>query len=117
MGNDTLVFVGLDTHKDFTEVAYCDDVRGSTAQHYGKVPSTKPALTKLARQCQGKYPGATLHFVYEAGPCGVLDLPFTDQSWTLLLRRRAIAHCQKARRSGQDRQARCADVGRAFEAQ
>ena len=28
------------------------------------------AVQKLVRQFESKYPGATLHFVYEAGPCG-----------------------------------------------
>ena len=70
MRKDTLLFIGLDTHKEFTEVAYCDDVRGSSCLHYGKIPTTKPALIKLARQFKSKYPSITLHFVYEAGPCG-----------------------------------------------
>jgi transposase len=70
MRKDTLLFIGLDTHKESTEVAYVDDNRGSAVQHYGKIPTTKPALVKLARQFVSKYPGATLHFVYEAGPCG-----------------------------------------------
>lgn len=70
MHKDTLLFIGLDTHKESTEVAYCDDNRTSSCQHYGKIPTTKPALVKLARQFVSKYPDATLHFVYEAGPCG-----------------------------------------------
>ena len=36
----------------------------------GKILSNKAAFKKLARQLQSKYPDATLHFVYEAGPCG-----------------------------------------------
>ena len=70
MNKDTLIFIGLDTHKESTEVAYVDDDRTSSCQHYGKIPTTKPALVKLARQFVSKYSGATLHFVYEAGPCG-----------------------------------------------
>ncbi len=70
MINDTLIFIGLDTHKESTEVAYVDDERASSCQHYGKIPTTKLALTKLARQFVSRYPEATLHFVYEAGPCG-----------------------------------------------
>lgn len=70
MMNDTLIFIGMDTHKEFTEIAYAPDGRDEHAQHYGKIPTTKPALKKLARQLQSKYPHATLHFVYEAGPCG-----------------------------------------------
>ena len=70
MNNDTLLFIGMDTHKEFTKVAYVLDGRDQPAQHYGKIPTTKPALKKLTRQLQSKYPHATLHFVYEAGPCG-----------------------------------------------
>ena len=70
MSKDTLIFIGLDTHKESSEVAYVPDGRTSSCQHYGKIPTTKQAITKLARQFVSKYPGATLHFVYEAGPCG-----------------------------------------------
>ena len=70
MHKDTLIFIGLDTHKESTDAAYVDDNRGSLVQHHGKIPTTKPALVKLARQFVSKYPNATLHFVYEAGPCG-----------------------------------------------
>ena len=70
MNNNTLIFIGLDTHKISTEVAHISDARTSSCQHYGKIPTTKQALIKLARQFVSKYPKATLHFVYEAGPCG-----------------------------------------------
>lgn len=70
MSKDTLIFIGLDTHKESTEVAYVADDRTALCQHYGKIPTTKPALVKLARQFVSKYPEATLHFAYEAGPCG-----------------------------------------------
>ncbi len=70
MSKDTLLFIGLDTHKESTEVAYTQDGREQTCQHYGKIPTTKQAIAKLARTFVSKYPGATLHFVYEAGPCG-----------------------------------------------
>lgn len=65
-----ILFIGLDTHKVSTEVAHIEDQRGAKPVHYGKIKTTKSAITKLARQYQSKYPQATLHFVYEAGPCG-----------------------------------------------
>ncbi|KGJ87816.1 IS110 family transposase [Colwellia psychrerythraea] len=65
-----ILFIGLDTHKVSTEVAHVEDQRGAKPVHYGKIKTTKAAITKLARQYQSKYPQATLHFVYEAGPCG-----------------------------------------------
>jgi transposase len=54
----------------FSEVAHVEDQRGAKPIHYGKIKTTEAAITKLARQYQSKYPQATLHFVYEAGPCG-----------------------------------------------
>lgn len=70
MQHHNIVFIGLDTHKEFVEVAYIEDQRGAKPVHFGRVSSTKVALTKLARRFESKYPAATLHFVYEAGPCG-----------------------------------------------
>ncbi|MCP3675350.1 MAG: hypothetical protein GY829_12870 [Gammaproteobacteria bacterium] len=49
MNKDTLNFIGLDTHKISTEVAYITDDRILSCQHYGKIPTTKQALNKLAR--------------------------------------------------------------------
>ena len=45
MNKDNIIFIGLDTHKTFTQVAVLQDYRGAK-------------------------PKATLHFIYEAGPCG-----------------------------------------------
>ncbi len=70
MKNDSILFIGMDTHKEFTEVAYSLDGRNNEVIHLGRIPSTKQGLLKLARQFQSKYPNATLHFLYEAGPCG-----------------------------------------------
>ena len=70
MNKHNILFIGLDTHKVFTEVAYIEDQRGAKPIHYGRITSTKAAIKKLVRQFESKYPKATLHFVYEAGPCG-----------------------------------------------
>lgn len=70
MYKDNIIFIGLDTHKVSTEVAYIEDQRGAKSVHHGKIKTNKSAIMKLARQFQSKYPQATLHFVYEAGPCG-----------------------------------------------
>lgn len=70
MTKHNILFIGLDTHKTFTEVAYIEDQRGAKSIHLGKILSNKTAFKKLARKSQSKYPDATLHFVYEAGPCG-----------------------------------------------
>ena len=70
MNNDTIIFIGMDTHKEFTEVAYSEYKRESSIEHFGRIKTTKPAIKKFAKQMQSKYTNATLHFVYEAGPCG-----------------------------------------------
>ena len=70
MNKHNILFVGLDTHKDFHEVAYCEDGRGNPPVHYGRISSSKVSIKKLIRHFESKYPHATLHFVYEAGPCG-----------------------------------------------
>ena len=70
MNNDSIIFIGLDTHKSFIQVAVLQGQRGAQPQHLGRIKSNKSALVKLALQLQSKYPKATLHFVYEAGPCG-----------------------------------------------
>ncbi|CAH1540857.1 hypothetical protein THF1D04_620002 [Vibrio owensii] len=70
MNNDSIIFIGLDTHKSFIQVAVLQGHRGAQPQHLGRIKSNKSALVKLAQQLQSKYPKATLHFVYEAGPCG-----------------------------------------------
>jgi len=70
MNKHSILFIGLDTHKEFNEVAYIDEHRGAQPVHLGRFSSSKMAVQKLVRQFESKYPGATLHFVYEAGPCG-----------------------------------------------
>lgn len=70
MSKHSILFIGLDTHKEFVEVAYIEDQRGAKPVHLGRQPCSKVAIKKLARQFESKYPEATLHFVYEAGPCG-----------------------------------------------
>lgn len=70
MNNSNTIFVGLDTAKEFSEVAYSLDDRDHKPCLLSRIRSTKQGVEKLCRQLQSKYPGATLHFVYEAGPCG-----------------------------------------------
>jgi len=70
MNKHNILFIGLDTHKVSTDVAYIEDPRGAIAIHHGKIPTTKTAIKKLIRTFESKYPRATLHFTYEAGPCG-----------------------------------------------
>jgi transposase len=70
MNNDTITFIGLDTHKEFSEVVTINDQREATHSSLGRIASTRQAFIKLARRLQSQHPTSTLHFVYEAGPCG-----------------------------------------------
>ena len=45
----SILFIGLDNHKTFTEVAYIEDQRGANPIHLGKILSNKAAFKKLAR--------------------------------------------------------------------
>jgi hypothetical protein len=57
-----ILFIGLDTHKTFTKVAYNEDQRGTKSVHLGKILSNKATFKKLVQQLQSKYPDTTLHF-------------------------------------------------------
>jgi transposase len=70
MTKHTITFIGLDTHKEFSEVVTIGDQRDLDHDTLSRIPSTRQAFTKLARRLQSKCPESTLHFVYEAGPCG-----------------------------------------------
>jgi len=70
MNNNTIVLIGMDTHKVSTTIAYSLDGRKDEPRHFGAIKTAKPAFQKLVRHFQSKYPKAEFHFVYEAGPCG-----------------------------------------------
>ncbi|WP_105903794.1 IS110 family RNA-guided transposase [Vibrio gangliei] len=70
MNNDSTIFIGLDTHKSFTQVALLKDKRGEAPSSYSRIQSTKSAFIKLSQTLQSQFPKATLNFIYEAGPCG-----------------------------------------------
>ena len=70
MSKHTIIFIGLDTHKEFTEVVSIADSRDASHACLGRVQSTRQGITALARRLTSRHPKSTLHFVYEAGPCG-----------------------------------------------
>jgi len=41
MNNNSIVFIGLDTHKTFTQLAVLTDERGSIAESLGKINTNK----------------------------------------------------------------------------
>lgn len=64
----SIMYVGLDVHKNSIEVAFADGGRQGEVRSYGKIDGTLAALDKLIRKLEAK--GSELHFAYEAGPCG-----------------------------------------------
>lgn len=61
-------YVGLDVHKDETQVVIAEDGRQGEVRHHGKITSDLHAMERLVARLGG--PGITLHFAYEAGPTG-----------------------------------------------
>jgi len=62
------LYVGLDVHKDSIAVAYAPEDRGAEVLSLGAIGTRQCDIDTLIRKLQAK--GATLVFVYEAGPCG-----------------------------------------------
>jgi hypothetical protein len=54
MTKHNILFIGLDTHKEFNEVAYIADQRGAKLIHHGRIPASKIAIKKLIRQFESK---------------------------------------------------------------
>jgi transposase len=63
-----LLYVGLDVHKNTTDVAITNGRSNGKVRSYGKIVSTLDALNKLIKKLQDG--DKELRFVYEAGPCG-----------------------------------------------
>jgi transposase len=68
MAQASTLFVGLDVHKETIAVAYVAEDREAAVIFLGTIGTRQCDLDKLIRKLQAK--GKTLHFVYEAGPCG-----------------------------------------------
>jgi transposase len=68
MAEYSVLYVGLDVHKESISVAYAPDVRELEPVFVGPFGTRKCDIDKIVRQMRGK--GATLVFAYEAGPCG-----------------------------------------------
>jgi transposase len=68
MGNRSM-FIGLDVHKETIDVSIAEGERHGEVRHYGVIASDLEPLDKVVRARRA--PDRRLHFVYEAGPCGL----------------------------------------------
>ena len=64
----SILYVGLDVHKNTIDVALADGRYKSQVRSYGKINNTPDALDKLLKKIQSNK--SELSVVYEAGPCG-----------------------------------------------
>ena len=65
--NQNILFIGMDVHKESIEIAIAE---GDTTEvrRYGRIGGTHDAMRKTLRKLVSL--GKSLHFCYEAGPCG-----------------------------------------------
>lgn len=68
MTQSNILFVGMDVHKESIEIALANEDLNTEIRRYGKIGGTQDALRKALRKLVSS--GKTLHFCYEAGPCG-----------------------------------------------
>jgi transposase len=64
----SIIFCGLDVHKDSIDIALADDGRNGEVRSYGAIGGDLTSLDKAIRKFRRS--GVELRFVYEAGPCG-----------------------------------------------
>jgi len=109
MAKDSTLFVGLDVHKETIAVAYVAEERGAEVVSLGMIGTRQRDIDTLIRKLQSK--GKTLHFVYEAGPCGYWLYRYPHEKAPDVLGGGSVLYSQEGRRPGQDRSPGCSSIG------
>src|SRR2546423_840206 len=64
----SIMYVGMDQHKESIEIATADEGRDGEVRRYGRIDGELESLDRVVRKLVAT--GKELRFVYEAGPCG-----------------------------------------------
>lgn len=65
----SIMYVGMDQHKESIEIATADEGRDGEVRRYGRIDGELHSLDRVVRKLVST--GKELRFVYEAGACGL----------------------------------------------